>query len=99
MVCESGNDSAVLFASLLFPEGQMGEAWVKLLERTAGSSKQLFFVIGLVLLIYLVAPGYISLTWQTTVPKTNMDAQNDGLEKVTPFKHGNFGWFLGCNRL
>ena len=28
-----------------------------------------------------------------TPPKTNMDTQNDGLEKVTPFKHGNF-WYL-----
>ena len=26
----------------------------------------------------------------TTLPKTNMDTQNDGLEKVSPFKHGNF---------
>ena len=35
-----------------------------------------------------------------TPPKTNMDTQNDGLEKVTPFKHGNFWYqfvrFLGC---
>ena len=35
-----------------------------------------------------------------TPPKTNMDTQNDGLEKVTPFKHGViFGIyvrFLGC---
>ena len=28
-----------------------------------------------------------------TLPKTNMDTQNDGLEKVTPFKTGNF-WYL-----
>ena len=28
-----------------------------------------------------------------TLPKTNMDTQNDGLEKVTSFKHGNF-WYL-----
>ena len=28
-----------------------------------------------------------------TTPKTNMDTQNDGLEKVTPFKNGNF-WYL-----
>ena len=28
-----------------------------------------------------------------TLPKTNMDTQNDGLEKVIPFKHGNF-WYL-----
>ena len=27
-----------------------------------------------------------------TLPKTNMDTQNDGLEKVIPFKHGNFGY-------
>ena len=25
----------------------------------------------------------------STPPKTNMDTQNDGLEKVTPLKHGN----------
>ena len=29
----------------------------------------------------------------TTPPKTNMDTQNDGLEKVTPFKNDNF-WYL-----
>ena len=28
-----------------------------------------------------------------TLPKTNMDTQNDGSEKVTPFKNGNF-WYL-----
>ena len=28
-----------------------------------------------------------------TLPKTKMDTQNVGLEKVTPFKHGNF-WYL-----
>ena len=28
-----------------------------------------------------------------TPPKTNMDTQNDGLEKVTPLKNGNF-WYL-----
>ena len=32
--------------------------------------------------------------WQrlplSTPPKTNIDTQNDGLEKVTPFKNGNF---------
>ena len=28
-----------------------------------------------------------------TLPKTNMDTQNDGLEKVTPFESGNF-WYL-----
>ena len=28
-----------------------------------------------------------------TLPKTNMDTQNDGLEKVTPFKYGHF-WYL-----
>ena len=27
-----------------------------------------------------------------TLLKTNMDTQNDGLEKVTPFKHSNFGY-------
>ena len=28
-----------------------------------------------------------------TPPKTNMDTQNDGLEKVTPFKNGHY-WYL-----
>ena len=28
-----------------------------------------------------------------TPPKTNMDTENDGLEKVTPFKHCN-SWYL-----
>ena len=28
-----------------------------------------------------------------TPPKTNMDTQNDGLEKATPFKNGNF-WYV-----
>ena len=27
-----------------------------------------------------------------TPPKTNMDTQNDGLEEVTPLKHGHF-WY------
>ena len=34
-----------------------------------------------------------------TLPKTNMDTQNDGLEKVTPFKMavvGIYVRFLGC---
>ena len=35
-----------------------------------------------------------------TLPQTNMDTQNDGVEKVTPFKNGNFWYqfvrFLGC---
>ena len=34
------------------------------------------------------------------VQKTNMDTQNDGLEKVSSFKHGNMWYqfvrFLGC---
>ena len=39
---------------------------------------------------------------QNIHPKTNMDTQNDGLEKVTgPFKNGIFFgiyfWFLGCS--
>ena len=28
-----------------------------------------------------------------TPQKPNMDTQNDGLKKVTPFKNGNF-WYL-----
>ena len=27
-----------------------------------------------------------------TLPKTNKDTQNDVLERVTPFKHGHFGF-------
>ena len=30
---------------------------------------------------------------QYNPPKTNMDTQNDGFQKVTPFKHGNC-WYL-----
>ena len=34
-----------------------------------------------------------------TLPKINIDTQNDGLEKVTPFKNSNLGYlfvrFLG----
>ena len=39
--------------------------------------------------------GHIFSNWLiqpptiVTPPKTNMDTQNDGLEKVTPFEHGN----------
>ena len=29
---------------------------------------------------------------EDTLPKTNMDTQNHGLENVTPFKTGNFGY-------
>ena len=29
-------------------------------------------------------------------PKTNMDSQNDGLEKVTTLKHGHF-WYLSMS--
>ena len=45
-----------------------------------------------------VATGKMAIGWHTrhfveyklnTRPKTNMDAQNDSLEKVTPFKNGN----------
>ena len=32
-------------------------------------------------------------TTTLALPKTKMDTQNVGLEKVTPFKHGNF-WYL-----
>ena len=35
----------------------------------------------------------ISIMERHTPLKTNMDIQNDGLEKVTPFKHGNL-WYL-----
>ena len=34
-----------------------------------------------------------SIEQTITPPKTNMDTQNDGLEKVTPFKQGNW-WYL-----
>ena len=36
--------------------------------------------------------GVSRIKW-ITLPKTNMDTQNDGLEKVTPFKHG-ISWYL-----
>ena len=35
----------------------------------------------------------ICTAFMDTPPKTNMDTQNDGLEKVTPFEYGNF-WYL-----
>ena len=35
---------------------------------------------------------YIDLP-KITLPKTNMDTQNDGLKKATPFKNGNC-WYL-----
>ena len=36
----------------------------------------------------------IGVKIKNTLPKTNMDTQNDGLEKVTgPLKNGNF-WYL-----
>ncbi len=39
----------------------------------------------------------LKTTWKTavaaTLPKTNVDTQNDGLEKVAPFKHSNF-WYM-----
>ena len=31
-------------------------------------------------------------TRYVTPLKTNMDTRNDGWEKVTPFKHGHFGY-------
>ena len=41
--------------------------------------------------------------FKRTLPKTNMDTQNDCLEKVTPIKNGNFWYlpvrFLGCMTL
>ena len=30
-------------------------------------------------------------SYKTTPPKTNIDTKNDGLEDVSPFKHGYFG--------
>ncbi len=38
------------------------------------------------------SPHSFSRKITTTPPKTNMDTQNDGLEKVTPLQHGNF-WY------
>ncbi len=40
--------------------------------------------------------------WAKATPENSrLDTQNDGLEKVTPFKHGNFWYqfvrFLWCN--
>ena len=45
------------------------------------------------------APSHVSDHMSITPPKTNMDTQNYGLEKVTPFFSGHFGIyvrFLGC---
>ena len=30
----------------------------------------------------------VNLAYKTTLPKANMDTQNNGLEKVTPLKNG-----------
>ena len=38
---------------------------------------------------FVLLPGPV----RSTLRKTNMDIQNDGLEKVAPFKHGSF-WYL-----
>ena len=35
---------------------------------------------------------YTCICSNHTPPKTNMDTQNDGLEKVVPFKYGHF-WY------
>ena len=37
--------------------------------------------------------NFFSVLEQFTLPKTNMDTQNDGLEKVNPFENFNF-WYL-----
>ncbi len=34
----------------------------------------------------------VSITKKTTPPKSNIDTKNDGLENVSPFKHGYFGY-------
>ena len=33
------------------------------------------------------------MLFHVTPPKTDMDSQNDGLEKVVPFKYGH-SWYL-----
>ena len=37
-------------------------------------------------------PGWMMEMGVITLLKTNMDTPNDGLEKVSPFKNGNFGY-------
>ena len=41
---------------------------------------------------YVTAKEFYVQKLVTTPPKTNMDTQNDGLERVTSFKNGNFGY-------
>ncbi len=43
--------------------------------------------------IIFMLGGIFDQKVQVPPPKTKMDTQNDGLERVTPFKHGNF-WYL-----
>ena len=40
-----------------------------------------------------VLVGWFGRDIGITPRKTNMDTQNDGLEEVSPFKHGNC-WYL-----
>ena len=58
--------------------------------------------------VFLLQIDMSSIIWMdvffsSTPPKTNMDTQNDGLEKATPFKHGNFLVsmlvFRGCKQI
>ena len=42
---------------------------------------------------FVVLEQFFEIGGVGTLPKTNMDTQNDGLEKVTPFKNGKF-WYL-----
>ena len=45
-------------------------------------------------LVFFKHPNWLKMSFSIdTPPKTNLDIQNDGLEKVTPFKNGNF-WYL-----
>ena len=50
------------------------------------------FKSGIILSIYLQFQGAKFCPFRFTPPKTNMDTQNDGLEKVTPLKSGHF-WY------
>ncbi len=52
-------------------------------------SCRLLRAVGLRRAIY----SLICTAFMDTPPKTNMDTQNDGLEKVTLFEYGHF-WYL-----
>ena len=67
------------------------------------ATKTFFFVFFMFFCCYMKSLTWISLgskflrlaiwtIWMDTPPKFNVDTKNDGLESVSPFKHGNFGY-------